>query len=166
MKKSGFSEDTESKTICRWKTKTGDTQMMLDVMPDSEEILGFSNRWYKDSINNADAKILPSGIEIQVISPAYFLATKFEAFLGRGNGDYAASHDLEDIIFVLENRSGLMKELFVSPDNLKQYLGEQAAQLLNYDFLNVLPSLAPSAGGVDAVVGYLKLMSGWQNKNY
>lgn len=82
LKKSGFSEDTGSETICRWKTKRGDRQLKLDVMPDSEEILGFSNRWYKDSINNADAKILPSGIQVQVVRPAYFLATKFEAFVG------------------------------------------------------------------------------------
>lgn len=31
----------------------------------------------------------------------YFVATKLEAFRGRGGGDYQASHDLEDVLAVI-----------------------------------------------------------------
>ena len=51
-------------------------------MPIDEAILGFSNRWYKAAIKDAFDVALPGGIVIRVVSPAYFLATKFEAFAG------------------------------------------------------------------------------------
>jgi hypothetical protein len=41
---------------------------------------------------------LPSGKSIKMVSAAYFLITKLEAFDGRGAGDYLMSHDIEDII--------------------------------------------------------------------
>jgi hypothetical protein len=40
-----------------------------------------------------------------------FVATKFEAFHGRGNNDHLASHDLEDIITVVDGRPELMGNL-------------------------------------------------------
>lgn len=160
LRSKGFAEDREG-PICRWKLKTGDGSIKLDVMPVSEEILGFSNRWYSDVIASSNRHALTSGVHINVVSPGYFLATKFEAFLGRGKGDYATSHDLEDIVFVLENRSGLMKELIEYPDAVKTYLAQQARGLLNDEFLNVLPGLVTTSGGVKAVEGYLKLINRW-----
>lgn len=40
----------------------------------------------------------------------YFLATKIEAFKGRGRRDFWASHDLEDLIFVIDGRSTIVEE--------------------------------------------------------
>ncbi len=37
-----------------------------------------------------------------------FLATKFEAFKDRG-GDYRTSHDFEDIVYVLDNRTTIVE---------------------------------------------------------
>jgi len=102
-----------------------------------------------------------SGVKIRVVSPGYFLATKFEAFQGRGGGDYAASHDLEDIVFLLENRTDLMKELIDYPVELKAYIADQANDLLNDEFLNILPGLVMGPEGKDAVENYLKLISNW-----
>ncbi|MFC1354210.1 MAG: hypothetical protein G8D89_17720 [gamma proteobacterium symbiont of Clathrolucina costata] len=137
LRKLEFREDKEG-PICRWLLDSGVGKVKLDVMPVDEKILGFSNRWYKDAINKADETSLPDGTEILVVSPAYFIATKFEAFTGRGQGDFF-SHDLEDIVFVMENRNGLLLELMDSPDELKSYIAEQARLLLNDYFLNVLP---------------------------
>jgi hypothetical protein len=40
----GFAEDSrEGAPICRWQSD----QIMLDVMPLDEKVLGFSNRWYR-----------------------------------------------------------------------------------------------------------------------
>ena len=88
-------------------TDTDTGRVKLDVMPTNEKILGFSNRWYEDAIHHASTKTLPSGIEIRVVNPVYFIATKFEAFAGRGKGDFF-NHDLEDIVFVMENREKLI----------------------------------------------------------
>ncbi len=162
LRSMGFKE-SHGGPICRWIMSSHETHIKLDVMPDSEEILGFSNRWYSSAMESAEPKKLPSGRVIRVVNPGHFLATKFEAFLGRGEGDYAASHDLEDIIFVLENRTDLIKELFDYPKELKQYLAIQAQSLINDRFLNVLPGLVSDSDGVGAVTGYLRIMGNWNN---
>lgn len=70
-------------------------------MPTDPSILGFSNRWYPQVVREADRRVLPSGTAIRLISAPLFLATKFEAFAGRGAGDLLESPDLEDIINVI-----------------------------------------------------------------
>lgn len=159
LRAQGFAEDT-SGPICRWLFDTQSGRVKLDVMPMDEEVLGFSNRWYEAAISEASEIELPSGIVIRVVSPAYFLATKFEAFAGRGKGDYF-SHDLEDIVFVLENRSRLIIELMDCSQELKQYLSQQAESLLNDEFLNVLPGLLNNAESAEAIESSLNIMKSW-----
>lgn len=158
----GFRQDTEG-TICRWLLEDEIANLKLDVMPIDEKILGFSNRWYEEAINEADSIALLSGTVIRVVSPAYFIATKFEAFKGRGKGDFF-SHDLEDIVFVLENRSRLILELVNCSDELKTYFAEQATSLLNDDFLNVLPGLLNNPESARPVVDSLNIMKSWSNE--
>jgi len=74
----------------------------VDVMPTDSAILGFSNRWYAAAMLSAQNMRLPAGIDIRMVTAPFFLATKLEAFYGRGNGDYMVSHDLEDMIAVLD----------------------------------------------------------------
>lgn len=130
-------------------------------MPIDEKILGFSNHWYKAAISHATEVTLPSGISIRVVSPAYFLATKFEAFAGRGKGDYF-SHDLEDIVFVMENRSRIIVELMDCPEELKKYFFSKAALLLCDDFLNVLPGLLYNPASARTIENNLKIMKSWE----
>ena len=100
----GFTEDTsEGAPLCRWRQ--GD--VILDVMPLDERILGFSNRWYREAMYAAEVLTLEPSLEIRVITAPFFLATKLEAFKGRGGGDYFASHDLEDVLSVIDGRSGV-----------------------------------------------------------
>jgi hypothetical protein len=160
LRKRGFREDT-SGPICRWLVESAIGKVKLDVMPIDENILGFSNRWYKAAIGNSIKIPLPSGQIIRVISPDYFIATKFEAFAGRGNGDYF-SHDLEDIVFVMENRARLIIELSESALALKQYFSIQAEMLLNDDFLNVLPGLLNNPDSARAIENSLNIMKSWK----
>ncbi len=57
--------------------------------------LPFSNRWYALAAETAQGVTLPSETQILVITAPAFVATKLEAFAGRGGGDYRYSHDLE-----------------------------------------------------------------------
>lgn len=76
--------------------------------------------------------------------PAYFLATKIEAFGGRGSGDYMASHDIEDIIAVLDGRPEIVTEIRNSSDDLKMFLAETFGLLLtNSEFLDAIPGHLP-----------------------
>jgi predicted nucleotidyltransferase len=156
----GFREDPDG-PICRWLIDTPAGKVKLDVMPSDETVLGFSNRWYKEAIKQAFEVALPSGIVIRVVSPVYFLATKFEAFAGRGQGDYF-SHDLEDIVFVLENRERFIFELMDCPAELKQYFSEQANMLLNDEFLNILPGLLNNTDSARAIENSLNIMKAWK----
>ena len=81
--------------ICRWRHGA----LVVDVMPTDAAVLGFTNRWYAAAL--AHATWVPLGTrDIRLITAPYFLATKFEAFHGRGHGDVRGSHDLEDIVAV------------------------------------------------------------------
>lgn len=91
--KKGFRQDAgEGAPICRWVID----DILVDVMPTQEDILGFSNKWDLPAIEQA-SRINMDGLEIQIVSPPYFLATKIEAFQGRRGGDFIASHDIEDM---------------------------------------------------------------------
>ena len=131
LRKLGFSEDSsDGAPICRW-TVDG---MKLDVMPIDENILGFSNRWYKAAIAHADT-IMFEGIELRVVTTPHFLATKIDAFKGRGHEDYQASKDLEDIITVIDGRASVLDEMRESNDDVRNAVaGEIGALLASRDF--------------------------------
>lgn len=104
----GFREDNRTDApICRWISG----ELVLDIMPTDPKILGFGNRWYAAASEHANAIQLSSGKYIRIVSAPYFLVTKLEAFDGRGYGDYLMSHDIEDIIAVLDGRPTIVAEV-------------------------------------------------------
>jgi hypothetical protein len=138
----GFVEDrSPGAPLCRWLVEG----IRVDLMPTDESILGFSNRWYPGAIRHAQAIRLAGGTEVRVITAPYFVGTKLEAFLGRGRGDFAASHDLEDLIAVIDGRAELAGEIEAAETELRIDLSLQARGLLaNPRFLDSLPGhLAP-----------------------
>lgn len=137
----GFREHmADGAPICRWIVDG----MELDIMPTSPDILGFSNRWYPEAMQYAIPYELDEALTIRVITAPYFLATKLEAFHGRGNGDYLFSHDLEDFITVIDGRPELLAEVTAAPSALRDYLANEAQQLLATPvFLDALPGYLP-----------------------
>jgi hypothetical protein len=131
----GFMEmQGEGIPICAW-TIDG---LRVDVMP-TNDALGFSNLWYEGAIRTATDYDLGE-ISIRVISPAYFLATKFEAFESRGGGDLLMSHDLEDIVALIDGRPEITQDIQKSETDLKNYLIAKFNQFLsNPDFIAALP---------------------------
>lgn len=122
----GFSPDMRPEApICRWQI--GD--LVLDLMPTDETILGFANRWYPDALTNAVTTRLLSGQIIRTLTPPHFLATKLEAFHGRGNDNYWASHDMEDIVCVIDGRAEIIAEVAASNEELRHYLQAEFATL-------------------------------------
>jgi len=67
--------------------------LRVDFMPDDEAILGFTNCWYSDALNNATDYAPNDETTIKLVSPVFFVATKLEAWLGRGDNDPLGSHD-------------------------------------------------------------------------
>lgn len=142
LRTKGFIQDmSENAPVCRWLVDA----IKVDIMPTQEDILGFSNRWYLPAIKNADLVELEEKLTIQLVAPSYFLATKIEAFKGRGGGDYMASHDMEDIMIVLDGRPEIVSEIRNSSDDLKIFLsGTFRTLLADGEFVDAIPGhLAP-----------------------
>lgn len=114
--------------VCRWWLR--ESAIAVDVMPTLASVLGFSNRWYPLALETALTMRLPNGHEILLIPAPVFVATKLEAFAGRGEGDYLGSHDLEDLLAVLDGRASLVDECRASPPELRAYLAERFGALL------------------------------------
>jgi hypothetical protein len=126
-----FVNDTsKGAPICRWVYKG----ILVDVMPIDENVLGFSNKWYVEGIDNKITNILPDGTEIFVFSPEYYLATKFEAHKSRGGNDLRQSHDFEDIIYILDNCPDLLESIAKANLSVKTYLREEC-QSLHADYV-------------------------------
>lgn len=149
----GFEEDSsEGAPICRWRH----SRLVLDLMPLDPKILGFSNRWYVDALRTANTVILNCGLPIRVVTAPYFLGTKFEAFRGRGRGDYFASHDLEDLITVVDGRPTLLDEVRAAPEDLQGFVAEAVESLLREPrFLDALPGYLLPDDANQARIGQL-----------
>lgn len=141
LRSQGFVNDTRRDApICRWRVGS----VTVDVMPTLKEILGFSNRWYPMALATARNTHLPSGMAIRLVTAPVFVATKFEAFADRGKGDYLFSHDLGDLISVIDGRDELLEECRRLDDELKRYLRDEADRLLaTPEFLEALPGHLP-----------------------
>ena len=122
--------------ICRWYIN----DVIVDVMPTDENILGFSNRWYLPAMRNSVTIKLQEDLEIQIATAPYFLGTKLNAFFGRGRGDYLASHDMEDIIYLINGRVEILEEVKNSEPDLKEYIIKSLQGFLDNEFfLEALP---------------------------
>ncbi len=137
LREKGFQEDSgPAAPICRWLASA----VVLDIMPTKPEILGFGNAWYQPALASATAVDLPSGKVIRMVTAPYFLATKLVAFDSRGNRDYMMSHDMEDIVAVIDGRPNIVDEVRQAEIKLRQYLAGRFGELLTNDnFLAALP---------------------------
>jgi hypothetical protein len=133
----GFREDTsDGAPLCRWVHH----RTILDVMPLDEEILGFSNRWYKAAMESSVARTLSTDLEIRIITAPLFIATKLEAFEGRGKEDFLGSHDLEDLVSVIDGREVLVTEVLAAKNDLRAYIQKTIGRMLDdRTFLDALP---------------------------
>lgn len=122
-----FSEDSTSKVICRWRHR--DSGLIIDVMPDDAEILGFSNAWYKPAIETSIRYALPNGTEIRAATPPSIIATKLAAWHGRGEGDVLKSLDLHDVLVLIDGREELSREIHTEPKALSSYIRKELAAL-------------------------------------
>lgn len=153
LRRLGFlADESEGAPICRW----AHGEFRLDVMPIDEKILGFSNRWYKPAMENAQTVRLTKNLSIRVITAPLFLGTKLEAFKGRGKNDLFASHDLEDIIAVIDGRPSLLDEVLHAPEELRVYLAAEIQNLLGrQDFMDALPGYLLPDSASQARLGIL-----------
>lgn len=135
----GFSQALEqSDPPFRW-TFAG---LKLDLMPIDPAVLGFGNRWYELAMQTAITTTVLEGMSIRLITSTCFVATKLVAFLDRGKGDYFDSHDLEDVLSIVDGRPELVEELGGAEAEIREYVAGVVVRLLaDQDFINALPGM-------------------------
>ncbi len=135
----GFKQTMEDNTPpFRWRWRS----MQLDLVPLDERVMGFANRWYRPGFEAAVTSEPEPGLVLRHLSAPYFIATKFEAFKDRGENDVYLSHDLEDIITVVDGREELGEELAAAPEDVRAYVAHQLqALLVHAEFSNALPGI-------------------------
>ncbi len=141
LREAGFTQPTEEgDPVCRWIIDG----VTVDLMPPDESVLGFSNRWYLDLISHAQAMTLPDGTTLRLVTTPYLIASKIEAFHGRGKTDYRFSHDLEDIIILLDGREEIFEEVQQAPKDVRGFIVSEFRDLLvNEDFVEAISEHLP-----------------------
>lgn len=132
LKAKGFKEPSsmdEEMPICAMKLG----ELRVDLMPDHDAVLGFSNHWYPQALKTAESVSLDGDLSIRVVTPPLFVATKLEAYKGRGEGDPLSSHDIEDIINLVDGRPELLVEIQAADSALQAYIAAELSELLNND---------------------------------
>lgn len=94
---------------------------------------------------------------IRAVSAPAFVATKLEAFIQRGHGDILGSHDLEDVLNIVDGREELGLELDATPAGPREAIREILGELLAHaDFVNALPGLIADPDRTEIVLARLR----------
>jgi len=131
LRNRGFTESMEDDVICRMRLG----ELKVDFMPDDKDILGFSNRWYKGALESAENYLLKDDLTIKLITPPFFIATKLEAYLGRGGEDLLGSHDIEDVLYLIDGREELITEIKNIDRDVRCFIIEQITNLLANNYI-------------------------------
>ena len=106
-----------------------------------------------------------------MVSAPYFLITKLEAFAGRGKGDYLMSHDMEDIIAVLDGRPEIVNEVKSVELELTKELSKRFNTLLQDNrFIDSISGHMPtdtiSQARVSTIVNVLNEIVNYKSTNH
>ena len=121
----GFKQSADLKVICRFKLD----DILIDVMGTNPIGWAPANPWFELGFKNRK-QIQVREYAINIMPLPYFLASKFVAHTNRGGNDPRMSHDFEDIIYILDNRSDWYEMIFNADDEVKTYLLEQFKNIL------------------------------------
>lgn len=148
LRQEGFVNDmSEGAPLCRYLLEGH----KVDIMPISSSAIGLSSRWFPQALSSAEPRFVGIDETVPVIRPSYFLATKLEAFKDRGNKDYQASHDLEDLLAVIDGCERIVDQIAQEPQDLREYLAHEFSELLDQRaFREALPGHLPGGSGEQA----------------
>ena len=158
LRDKGFTVNLDDEVICRMRLDG----LMVDFMPDDKDILGFSNRWYKQAFESAQDYRLAEDLVIRLLTSPFFMATKLEAYKGRGNNDPLASHDMEDLLNLVDGRPEVVTEIQVADKRLRDFIAEEIGRLLDHDLIDyaIQGVVMGDPGRVNLVFERLEKISG------
>lgn len=126
LTRKGFKQSPEDDVICRFRYE----DIKVNVM--STKAVGWapSNPWFSAGFAQRETVEIKDQ-KIKILPLPYFLASKFSAFNERGAKDPRSSHDFEDIVYVLDNRTDIVEKLAKVPDDVGPYLADQLQRILD-----------------------------------
>lgn len=154
----GFAHDMRpGAPRCRWVLGN----LTVDIMPTDGGFLGLNTAWFKEALATGTEHEF-AHTRIKLISPVAFLATKHVAFTDRGDGDYYASHDLEDFVAVVDGRADILRDVEQAPSALRHYVSKAVLGLLAAPaFAESLPGhLPPDAASQQRLPSLRKKLEG------
>lgn len=126
LRAAGFEHDVSTGApICRWLHRG----IIIDIMPTDGALIGLNTTWFVEALATAGPRVI-DGVPVPVISPVAFIATKLAAFADRGANDYLGSHDLEDIITVIDGRSDITSEVALAEPRVRTFVSASIAALM------------------------------------
>jgi len=85
----------------------------------------FKNNWYEAAFTSAQSIEIEDNLAIKIVTAPCFVATKLDAFHDRGANDYFTSNDIEDVITLVNGRSGLVDEIRTASSDVRAYIAER-----------------------------------------
>ena len=108
--------------------------------------MGFSNKWHKKGVKKAIDYKINKNQSIKIFPVSIFIASKIEAFEHRGAVDYRTSHDIEDIITILNGHSKILESIATSDTDVRNYLKLKFSDLLKLpSFSEIIYGHLPSS---------------------
>lgn len=136
LRKLGFHHDTSAGApICRWRY----LGTRVDIMPAQDTAGQKSNPWFAHALRGASLKTWDQ-VTARIVSATSFVATKLVAFADRGRNDFFGSHDLEDVVTIVDGRAAFVDELAAEEPTMRNYVGCEIRRLLGLPkFIDSLP---------------------------
>jgi hypothetical protein len=137
LRNAGFQHDTsDGAPICRWVVEG----CRVDVMPVNSTALGMNSRWFPEALQCSNNLELGQNCRANVVTPALFIATKLEAFKDRGKTDYYGSHDIEDIVTVVDGRATIVQDISTTLPEVRAFIAASFTKMIQHpDFRDALP---------------------------
>jgi predicted nucleotidyltransferase len=126
LTRKGFKQSSEDHVICRFRYE----DIKVDVMNTKAVGWAPANPWFAPGFARCETIDIEDQ-HVQILPLPYFLASKFTAFEGRGSQEPRTSHDLEDIIYVFDNRTDIVEQLTAAPEDVKPYLIAQFQNIVS-----------------------------------
>lgn len=130
LAKRGFQPDPTSQYLGRFVFN----KIPVDVLSTVDSPLGPANPWFKIGLENVLTQVV-NGQSIQVLSAPCYIASKFEAYHNRGK-DYRSSHDIEDIVYIVDNRLNISEEIANDQAEVRSFIKEQFNRLIEKRLLD------------------------------
>jgi predicted nucleotidyltransferase len=122
----GFIQTAEDQVICRFRYQ----DVKVDVMNTKAIAWAPANPWFAPGFAFKE-NVEIDGQTIKILPLPYFLATKFSAFNSRGNNEPRTSHDFEDIVYIIDNRTDLIEQILKANNDVKPFLKSEFESILN-----------------------------------